>query len=108
TSGRIGAPIDAVPDAVMVGIDRTAVAIDLCAGRCCRAHVEQIVYAVAIRIPGAGRRRRTTFGVDRRAGRGVGTLIDPVEQLISLLIVLAAAQCNRYARRRFGSGTNPT
>src|SRR5207249_338706 len=85
TSGRIGAPIDAVPDAVMVGIDRTAVAIDLGAGRCCRALVGQILYAAAIRTPGAGGRRRAAVGVHRRAGGGVGTLIDPVEHLVAVL-----------------------
>src|SRR6266581_1873571 len=100
---RVGALVDPVPNAVMIGIDGASIRIDFGAGRGCGALVEQVVHAVVVGIRQSGLRRRTTLRVDLYARWCVGALVDTIEYPVAVRVVRAACRVNRGAGGSVGA-----
>src|SRR3989454_12832081 len=87
-AGRgVGALVDAVGHAVVIGIDGTPGRVDVHPGGCVGALIEAVGHAVLV---GVG---RAAGGVDVRAGGRVGTLVEAVGHAVLVGVEIGRASC---------------
>src|SRR5205823_5670245 len=101
TRGGIRALVDAVGDAVMIAVDRTARAVHCRTGRRIGTLIDAVRHAVVI---GVG---RAALCVDTSAGRSARALVDPVINAVAVRILGAAPRVHFRGLHRVRTGIEP-